>query len=243
MASSLENLKGKTSAFRILQLPKAPVVRGTASHEQCNREFIASVERYKEFRLFSLSSAPNAFATTYEEAANWSWDAWMQRVQNQDIIQFIAIPPTSTEPEERALMQSKWIGMIALARNQGTLLDGKPALLPRPLRNGGNIAEQVEKAYHAPLSYKVIGLFIIPSFRSKGLGGLLLEKCFECIRHELHSSEYDQGKIETLVDTWNEKALSLYKSMGFETIGSDDYIVGGFKREAALMVRLIGETQ
>ncbi|OJD37775.1 gnat family [Diplodia corticola] len=78
------------------------------------------VSRQKNFRLFSLSSAPEAFGSTYERELDVTWDTWESRLTNPQATTFVAVsrdPGTAQNPVEfPQLLQHDWLGQLVLFR-------------------------------------------------------------------------------------------------------------------------------
>ena len=226
---------GTTKAFQILQLPRL---------ESDDDDLMEIVDRYKAFRLFALSSAPEAFSATYNQEMGFPAERWTQRLQNENAIQFIAtaVDTVSTAKDDReALKQERWIGMVVLECKQES---GEKAsyyheiVKPNSDDNSNPLHEQ-ENLSMLTISYHMNAVFVVPGFRRSGLGGQLLGKCFEHVAAETRCKGISCAKIETLVDSWNKEAIRLYEANDFRILGSSEYMVDKSKRHAISMVRLV----
>ena len=200
------------------------------------------VERYRHFRLFSLSSAPDAFASTYEQEVEYPTSIWVQRLRNQDAVQYVATRFSSTKTDISTLKQAEWVGMVVLVRKQEntskTEYDLSSKISPendssRSRPAGNDDPDTLEGSFY------INGLFTDPSARSKGLGGQLLKKCFDVIEAEVQVQVCRQAKVATLLDSWNSKAKKLYEANGFQVTGTSEYMVGDSKREALSIERWV----
>ena len=192
------------------------------------------VEHYRRFRLFSLSSAADAFASTYEQEVKYPTSTWVQRLQNENAVQYVATRSSSTETDISILKQAAWIGMIVLIRKQGATMKTEYDSSSKLSHEKDN-----DRSHPEVMSYHINGLFTDPSVRGKGLGGQLLQKCFEFVVAEVREQGLGQAKVATLVDTWNDKAKRLYEEKGFKVTGTSEYMVGDSKREALSIERWI----
>ncbi|KAL0261014.1 60S ribosomal protein L10A [Diplodia seriata] len=75
------------------------------------------VSRQKSFRLFSLTSAPEAFGSTIERELQFTWDTWESRLTNPQATTFVAIPDDPASQgrlDIRQLLQHEWLGSLCL---------------------------------------------------------------------------------------------------------------------------------
>ncbi|KAL1625383.1 60S ribosomal protein L10A [Diplodia seriata] len=75
------------------------------------------VSRQKSFRLFSLTSAPEAFGSTIERELQFTWDTWESRLTNPQATTFVAIPD---DPASQVLhYHFNGMFVVPAARGQG----------------------------------------------------------------------------------------------------------------------------
>jgi GNAT superfamily N-acetyltransferase len=184
---------------------------------------------YKEFRLFALRTAPDAFAATYEQEVEFADERWIQRLKNLNATQFLATFKDDKEPWKR----SKWLGMIVLVHNELHTL------------NDFNQAKNVVSEQQLPdrllqeVQYHMNAVFVDPMVQGKGLGKLLLQQTLEYAREDIKNRGYARAKVSTLLDSWNKVAYNLYQGQGFCETGSNDYIVGNSSRRAITMEQVL----
>ena len=200
------------------------------------------VERYRAFRLFSLSSAPDAFASTYEQEVKYPTSTWVQRLQNENAVQYVATRSSSTETDINRLKHAAWMGMVVLVRKQETTIRTEydsSSKISQEEDSDRSHSMGSDSPAPAVTSYHVNGLFTDPSIRGKGLGGQLLQKCFEFVEAEVQEQGLRPIKVTTLVDSWNDTAKRLYAANGFKVTGSSEYVVDDSKREALSIERWV----
>ena len=210
-------------SFTIKALPKT-----WASEE----EFLDLVTAYRSYCLFKLRSAPDAFAVTYEQEIQSSHDTWIQRLRNKDAVQFVACRNNKEE----------WVGMIVVSRpslDDGALqpvnynLDS--AVIYAKSTAGIDIEDASSVQGLSSLLYKINALFVDPSARGRGLGRSLVRECLDFVEKDTRTRRLVSSKVRIIVDSWNEHAIKLYSSLGFESVGSADYAVGSSSRNAITM--------
>lgn len=222
---------------------QAPIkICGLPSSWNNGESFKAIVDKYKSFRLFSLSSAPNAFAATYEQEVEFPLERWVQRLQNKDAVHFIVIKSDAAGANLELLEQGQWVGIVVLVRARGSSKQTDFNLSQR-LAEGEQsqsaIPGKENSAYQNVLRFHLNALFTDPAARGRGLGGQLLQRCFTFIESEAGRTQEQNAKVDTLVDSWNTHAINLYKAHGFRKVGSAEYIVDKSKREAISMERMV----
>ena len=68
----------------------------------------------------------------------------------------------------------------------------------------------------------VLGLVLDPNFQSAGYGKRIMEKFLE-----LYFEDYGFDEMTLTVDMFNERAIRLYKSLGFKVVGCGYQIFDG----------------
>src|ERR1700761_972213 len=78
------------------------------------------IDKYRELRLQSLKSDPDAFSSTFEDESTQSSEFWTGRMLVPRARHFVAvrwnntsdIAPTSDDPH--AVLEAEWVGMLVL---------------------------------------------------------------------------------------------------------------------------------
>ena len=207
--------------------------------------------RYRDFRLQSLQIDPDAFASTYAEEVLFAEDVWRKRLQRPDALHFMAyIERPGDWSSISNYNQEDWVGMIVVQE--------KPALKNTDVSETSwnynhshllkeNAIVETSKSLNADAShtlewYSLHGTFVHPSVRQRGLGKELLRVALAYVEERLKARSLATAQVTILVDSWNEKAISLYSGFGFEVVGEDEYQVGPSKRTALKMSQVMNRT-
>ncbi|MCJ1249363.1 hypothetical protein MMC30_006586 [Trapelia coarctata] len=197
----------------------------------------------RHFRLHSLQSTPDAFASTYEKEVEFTPEIWLQRVQNPDALHLLATIPVDQEDAllfaDETLNTARWLGMLVLMTKHGTkrqLASASPWSYNKSQKsNTSGHSEAGGEDVGDEAYYQLNGMFVHPLVRRCGLGKLLIQRALEFVKAVTGERKLPSCRVDVLVDTWNIAAVGLYKSCGFERVGEDTYEVGGSKRTALSM--------
>ena len=163
--------------------------------------------RVKEFRLLALKTAPDAFLTTYAEAAAYPDDLWLSRLTNPEAVTFLA------------LQESRIVGSLTLIGPLPYLAEDHS---PRdnPWNPPAVAATSPAKERAAVSHWRINGMFVHPEARRQGIAKAIIEKSMAFAREQAALS----GKefvASIAVDDDNPAAKNLYKTCGFVTIRSE----------------------
>ena len=207
--------------------------------------------KYRDFRLQSLQTDPDAFASTYVEEVLFAEDVWRKRLQQPDVLHFMAyierIGDGSSISNDN---QKDWVGMIVVqempARKNRDVSETSWNYSHSHLRKENTTVKTSESsntdASQALEWYSLHGTFVHPSARRRGLGKELLRVALAYVEERLKAHSLGAAQATVLVDSWNEKAISLYSSFGLEVVGKDKYQVGLSKRTALKMSQVMNRT-
>ncbi|KAF9441755.1 hypothetical protein P691DRAFT_714906 [Macrolepiota fuliginosa MF-IS2] len=163
------------------------------------------IVQYKDLRLQALQIDPQSFSSTYERELSMTYDQWRARLQSRDKATIVAT--ASFQSSERLSWQHKWVGMITV-------------LGPKILKQFGfTVPRSVQGGSH----YAFMGVWIHPSHRGKGLGRRLISAGMDWTRADDETGPPEERRtllIQVMKD--NKPAISLYSSMGFQSIGLDE---------------------
>jgi GNAT superfamily N-acetyltransferase len=176
-------------------------------------------QRIKEFRLFSLQAAPDAFSSTYAREIAFTDDVWYGRLINPDAFTFVA------------LQSSRVVGSLALVGTLPSRPEERTPLANPSLQNSRDTAAPgtEPEASH----WRINGMFVLPEARGQGVAKGLIEKSivFGCERAVLSGKEFIAS---IAVDDDNLPAKSLYEKCGFVTVGEEP-LAPGSPRTVRLM--------
>ena len=221
---------------RILELDKGNIeIDQLPSSWNDPQHLKETVARFRDFRLFALRTAPDSFSTIYEQAMEFTEEWWSQRLQNEDVVQFIA---ATSDETEGAYKHPEWVGMVALVRKES----GGPKSDLSPSKNSGingDSQDNITSEHLHPIVYHINGLFVHPSYRGAGLGKCLTQRCLDFAQVEAKERGYSEVRVAALVDSRNSVAINLYQSQGFSRTGECENIAGGSVRLAISMEQII----
>lgn len=189
-------------AIEIIQVPNDP--EGARSN----------VERYKAFRLLSLQTSPDAFASNYAREAAFTDDIWYQRLADPKSSTFFAVD------SDRIVGTLTVLGPIAFSPEEFT-----PSTNPWELERGSDQPE---------LHYRFNGVFTLPEVRGKGVAKSLVEKGKEFIHAQ--AKEFGKPVVASLVvEIENVAAKSLYERCGFSFLKKELYTKYGRSMTVVLL--------
>ena len=162
--------------------------------------------RVKEFRLLALKTAPDAFLTTYEQAAAYPDDLWYTRLIDPLAFTFLVLQ------ENRIVGSLVLIGPLPYLAEDHSPLENPwnpPVLAP------GSPAKDIAASH-----WRINGMFVLPEARRQGIAKAVIEKSMAFGREQAALS----GKefvTSIAVDSENPAAKDLYEACGFVTIRSE----------------------
>ncbi|KAG4442737.1 hypothetical protein IFR05_001754 [Cadophora sp. M221] len=175
-------------AFEIIQVPR---------DDASIRSF---VDHYKNFRLYSLRTAPECFGSTFAREIAFTDDVWYDRLANPKATTFVAL-------------QSGCI--VCTLTTLGPLPclaeESPPSANPwEASRKDG--AEELSQ-YHM----RINGMFTLPEARGQGIAKALVENCLACGSAEARKAGMT-FVASIVVDDNNPAARALYSKCGFVEI-------------------------
>ncbi|CAI7643760.1 unnamed protein product [Penicillium pancosmium] len=207
----------------------------------------AIVERYRDLRLHSLKVDPEAFTSLYEDEAKFPYKTWQSRVENSVAKTLVAVesetnqrahieekPDAETLSSHSAiqrLLRQEWLGIATIIgpvrfheqSDDATAASAKPQLHAAFIKDGqyqmpSSSTLESDDLTDAHAVFLIVGLFILPQARRRGLAGRLVE-----------------ASINYVAPT-NFAAQALYKTMGFHVSekaivmnsqrGEEEYVMG-----------------
>ncbi|KAG1818640.1 acyl-CoA N-acyltransferase [Suillus subaureus] len=155
---------------------------------------------YHTLRLTSLEIDPASFSSTHEREIAFTPEIWAQRLASCFKRTFIA-----------SVKDETWVGMISVL--------GPSELIPatlEPFERAGTGADWD--------MYFVVGLWVHPEHRGRGLGTRLTEEGLEWARTNMDSKNDSEEKrdriIILLVGDDNASGRALYQKVGFTNLTS-----------------------
>lgn len=204
----------------------------------------AIVERYRDLRLHGLKVDPEAFTSLYEDEVQFPFETWKSRVENRIARTLVAVDPETNQGEYigeepytkelssafaiQRLLRQEWLGIVTIIGpvRFSEQSDDVTATSPKPQIHTAFIKD---RRYQIPdpstvenrdLSdahaiFLIVGLFILPQARRRGLAGRLVEASIKYVREEARGKKASKASISIQVAPTNFAAQGLYERAGF----------------------------
>jgi GNAT superfamily N-acetyltransferase len=183
-------------------------------------------DKYRELRLESLKSDPDAFSSTFEDESRQPSEFWTGRMLVPRARHFVAvqwnttpdIAPTSDDLY--AVLEAKWVGTLVLL---GPKVVASGDASPWRALVGSRFVEDSAEATSdtGASAYHLAGFYVAPEVRGRGLGGSLVNTAIEKIADDgqtIHSA----GAICTVgASQRNLVVRRLFKRMGFLEVAEE----------------------
>lgn len=226
----------------------------------------AIVERYRDLRLHGLKVDPEAFTSLYEDEVKFPYKTWQSRVENSIAKTLVAVDPETNQRahiEEKPhaeklsshsasiqrLLRQEWLGIATIIgpvrfseqSDDATAASVKPQLHTAFIKDGKYQIPDPSTVEKEDLSdthavFLIVGLFILPQARRRGLAGRLVEASINYIREEARRKKVCKAGISIQVSPTNFAAQALYQTMGFHVSekaivmnsqqGEEEYVMG-----------------
>ncbi|KAK9322307.1 hypothetical protein V1517DRAFT_323704 [Lipomyces orientalis] len=183
-------------------------------------------EKYRTLRLHALKTDADNFGSRYEDEVEFLDQRWYDRLQNPKGATFIAFTTSTSAYEAASIYREDWIGTQTVI---GPLL---PAEAGKFIDVGESVITGGAKSDDLRV-FILVSFFVHEDYRGRKIGVELLRAAEKYAREQL--SEIDghyTGIFGLVANPKNERALRLYKWMGFEKVGQavdddgrvDDYL-------------------
>ena len=196
--------------------------------------------KYKILRLNALKLEPKAFSSTYEREVEFTDDIWVSRAQNPRGKTYVAItspksstrnrvdsisthPSTTTnEKDLQDLLNSDWIGLLTLLGPEVLRDDEKEkpwmVFLNKEYASRTSAFPNNESEQKVDVVYMQMGMFVLPSWRGRGIGKWLIRAGIRGVRDEKVERGDVVGKsiLTTMVESENSVARKLYGECRFQ---------------------------
>ncbi|KAK7037261.1 hypothetical protein VNI00_011252 [Paramarasmius palmivorus] len=162
----------------------------------------SQVEQYKSFRLLSLELDPGSFSSKYADEVKFTDEQWQERLSGFGGRK-VTIAATTTE--------GNWVGMITV-------------LSPQFIDFTYYIPSQVKAMRSVEEMYIVVGMWVHPEHRRKGLGGRLVKQAAEWAKDREMEKDSGTKKAALLLEVLltNNDAIALYSKTGFVKIETEE---------------------
>lgn len=215
----------------------------------------ALIAKVRAFRLESLQTAPNSFASSYDEEVEMPIERTTQRLCMPQSTHYVAftLDPTSTN---KHLSEEDWIGSLATQGPEIETPTDRAVLVLDPWasvqeRERISTTQLIESglAVRKSLHYHFNAIFVRPNARGHGVGESLIRTAMD-VGLELGKASGALEIRHTLaLNSDNISALRLYQKLGFKTTHVQMYTLRARKgveqenRETTVMECLIPVTE
>lgn len=220
--------------------PVVPIPKSIPS----STDLQAIVERYRDLRLHGLKVDPEAFTSLYEDEVKFPYKTWQSRVENSIAKTLVAFDPEinqranieetphadqlSNHSAIQRLLRHEWLGIATIIgpvrfekqSDDATATSVKSQLHTAFIKDRQYQIPDPSTLENDDLSdahavFLIVGLFILPQARRRGLAGRLVEASIDYIREEARRKKVSKASISIQVAPTNFAAQGLYKTMGF----------------------------
>lgn len=162
---------------------------------------ILQASKFASLRLLALKSDPSAFGSTFERESAFTQGQWMARLSVPERATMVL--PNSPSPD------AEWVGTIAVLVPSDITFDSL-----QPLREAGVADGNVNNIY------VLVGMWVRPDHRRKGLGKKLVQSAIEYVRDHAEARGAGRALLALQVSATNMSARSLYIGMGFQPVAN-----------------------
>lgn len=157
------------------------------------------IAKFASIRLLALKTDPSSFGSTYAREIAFTPDQWRARLSTADRATFVA---SLADPAQA------WVATASVLVPSAMIADAVAPL------GAAGVAGAV---------YMVVGMWVHPGHRRKGLGRGLVEQVAVWIRGHVRAGAGDWGgegeqKAVMVLQVSDEDARKLYVSMGFTLV-------------------------
>ena len=168
--------------------------------EESVHKFVAA---YKEYRLLSLKTAPEAFYSTYETENAFDDKTWKSRLMNKAANHFAAVQTSG-----RILCMTTLLGPLSY---------GPDELNPQVNPWSAIPSDASTDEDHKPLHFRLNAIFTLPEARGKGIAQTLIRRALTFARD--YASDAEKAyRASIVVGKHNGAAMALYRKSGFVEI-------------------------
>lgn len=201
--------------YRIEQLP------AVSATDTGDKQENTLVSRMRGFRLESLQTSPDSFASSYDEEVSWPVEKTRERVSTPQITHYVAVPQ-QIATGELPLSGVEWLGFLAAIGPEIETPTKRAELVLNPwaktkegegLNTDGLLANKA--ALGKCLHYHYNALFVRPSARGNGLGEALFRTAMDDARRLASANGVVDVRYTLALDSANIAALRLYQKLGF----------------------------
>lgn len=204
----------------------------------------ALVDKWREFRLHSLRTAPDAFSSTYAREVAFERGVWEERLRNPEAHMFVAVPMEEHvgelgEQEDQSgsfdgwenddgaalLLGAPWAGVIVVMGPRAESF-GPVTKSPWETVRSDNEAKPASGSDQSEGSTRELfchmnAVFVDSEFRGQGIAQMLIEHAHSHVEALCKADGAASLYCTILVDKDNVAAANLYLKCGFKKVAEE----------------------
>lgn len=184
-------------------------------------EWTRYVSRSKPLRLQSLQQDPKSFISKYDSEVKEPIDFWIKRLKDPQAWTVVMVRSAKNQvPSDNDVLlrdDVEWVGFCVM-------------IAPEHMTASSNMDVSVDSAAHVEVKetdsndWHMAAVWLRPEVRGQGAGERLIEYGVNVARKGQVQSAAKGSAVTTQVVKGNERALNLYKSIGFQLVDEDSVI-------------------
>ncbi|KAF2159113.1 hypothetical protein M409DRAFT_30394 [Zasmidium cellare ATCC 36951] len=214
----------KPTVGSVVKLPKLK----SEDYNESNDIARTLAEKTRSLRLYALKTAPDAFASSYEDEVQRDLTHTLDRLGTHNAAHFFAVDRAIDPWAEKRhneffaeLFSAKFVGSMVIV---GPLARESFSAKKGPLSVGADRdSTRGKEPSSEPSHYILNGTFVDPEARRSGFGRRLIEAALATGQEDASNRGYD-FLCTVLVDSENVAAQALYEKAGFSVSGEEKYV-------------------
>lgn len=208
----------------VVKLPKL----NTEDYNESNEIARTLAEKTRTLRLHALQTAPDAFASSYEDEVQRDLAHTLERLQTHYANHYFAVDCAMEQWTEKSharffdeLFSARFVGSIVIVGPlpmEGFTAKEDPLAVDRRRKSAKS-----HKPSNEALHYVLNGTFVDHKARRSGFGRRLIEAAMASGQQDAFGRGRD-FLCTVLVDSENEAAKALYEKAGFIASGDETYV-------------------
>ncbi|KAJ6624516.1 hypothetical protein B0H10DRAFT_1784553 [Mycena sp. CBHHK59/15] len=156
------------------------------------------VINYSRLRLLALKTNPEAFGSTYEVQSTFTRERWRAVIDTKERFTIVArLVSFEEDGSSNRILREQWVGTASI-------------LMPEMIRAGSE-----NPGGNESVAYAMVGMWVHPEHRRKGLGKRLIEVGMEWVRTQTEGMPDEARQVALEVHRHNGVAKALYDGAGF----------------------------
>ncbi|KAF2094802.1 hypothetical protein NA57DRAFT_16470, partial [Rhizodiscina lignyota] len=181
------------------------------------------ISKQKEFRLFSLRTAPEAFSSTFARESAFTPDVWEDRARNPLASTIVAVAldddESATQDDVDILVKGKFVGITVLLgpKEESFAQASKSPWETMKVESKNSDTNDINRALYCHMN----AVFVDPAYKGLGIAKSLIDEAI--VLGEVRSIDRgaDAVGFTILVEKENIAATKLYQKCHFNIVGEE----------------------